>query len=386
MIMRMGANTVANAAAVVALCCVACSVAGLAGGTRDSPRRAAVGGCRPPYSVCAFLRFSCRAAGQNDLPVGCASAGRALRLRGGRAGEQPPASQVASAEPLSGAELEAFGNVMKRRFFFAPSFHIHGGFAGLFDYGPTGCAVKKSLIAAWREHFVVQEGMLEIDCPTVTPEPVLAASGHVQRFTDLMVRDESSGDCFRADKLVEEACSAARARLANPVMRANELKKAAATGAAAQSGASRPPAVAAVVASAAAGDHDAHRTALEQLQNAAGTFDAAGVEAALRALNVSSPTTGAPLSAPFPFNLMFRTSIGPTGTQAGFMRPETAQVNDPLCVSSQGEAHSCTRAHASCHTRADRRRAWVGGEGGEAGGWGEGGAGHSLFRTMHLNP
>ena len=382
-IIVQGANAVArgrgcgavlnHAAVIVALCCVACGVAGLAGGDLGAWH---VGGCRAP----------CRAAWKNALPVGVASAGRALRLRGGGAEAQPLAAQVASAQPLSGAELEAFGNVMKRRFFFAPSFHIHGGFAGLFDYGPTGCAVKKSLIAAWREHFVVQEGMLEIDCPTVTPEPVLAASGHVQRFTDLMVRDESSGDCFRADKLVEEACSAARARLANPAMRANELKKAAATGAAAESGASRPPAVAAVVATAAAGDHDAHRTALEQLHDAAGTFDAAGVEAALRALNVSSPTTGASLSAPFPFNLMFRTSIGPTGTQAGFMRPETAQVDDPLCVSSQGDAHSCTRAHASCHTRADRRRAWVGVEGGDAGGWGEGGAGHSLFRTMHLNP
>ena len=41
------------------------------------------------------------------------------------------------------------------------------------------------------------ENMLEIDCPSVTPEVVLKASGHVDRFTDLMVkvsvrRDRSS--------------------------------------------------------------------------------------------------------------------------------------------------------------------------------------------------
>jgi len=32
--------------------------------------------------------------------------------------------------------------------------------------------------------------MLEVDCPCVTPEVVLRASGHVEKFTDLMVKDE----------------------------------------------------------------------------------------------------------------------------------------------------------------------------------------------------
>ncbi|CAM9690533.1 unnamed protein product, partial [Laminaria digitata] len=32
-----------------------------------------------------------------------------------------------------------------------------------------------------------------------------------------------------------------------------------------------------------------------------------------------------PLTKPFPFNLMFKTTIGPEGTQVGFFRPETAQ-------------------------------------------------------------
>jgi glycyl-tRNA synthetase len=34
---------------------------------------------------------------------------------------------------------------------------------------------------------------------------------------------------------------------------------------------------------------------------------------------------GNDLSSPFPFNLMFRTTIGPEGTSVGFLRPETAQ-------------------------------------------------------------
>ena len=31
------------------------------------------------------------------------------------------------------------------------------------------------------------------------------------------------------------------------------------------------------------------------------------------------------LTKPFPFNLMFKTTIGPEGTSVGFLRPETAQ-------------------------------------------------------------
>ena len=32
--------------------------------------------------------------------------------------------------------------------------------------------------------------MLEVDCPCVAPEVVLKASGHVDKFTDLMVNDK----------------------------------------------------------------------------------------------------------------------------------------------------------------------------------------------------
>ena len=34
---------------------------------------------------------------------------------------------------------------------------------------------------AWRNHFVLEENMLEVECPAVTPEVVLKASGHVDR-------------------------------------------------------------------------------------------------------------------------------------------------------------------------------------------------------------
>lgn len=41
--------------------------------------------------------------------------------------------------------------------------------------------------------------------------------------------------------------------------------------------------------------------------------------------NIKAPETGNDLEPPFKFNLMFKTSIGPTGQLPGYLRPETAQ-------------------------------------------------------------
>lgn len=57
-----------------------------------------------------------------------------------------------------------------------PSAIFHGdvaGVAGLYDYGPVGCAVKANFIKEWRQHFVLEENMLEVDCTSLTPYPVL---------------------------------------------------------------------------------------------------------------------------------------------------------------------------------------------------------------------
>ena len=37
----------------------------------------------------------------------------------------------------------------------------------------------------------------------LTPEKVLKASGHVDRFADLMVKDMKNGECFRLDHLIK---------------------------------------------------------------------------------------------------------------------------------------------------------------------------------------
>uniref|UniRef100_A0A0G4HU21 glycine--tRNA ligase n=1 Tax=Chromera velia CCMP2878 TaxID=1169474 RepID=A0A0G4HU21_9ALVE len=188
-------------------------------------------------------------------------------------------------KPLYTKCRERLESLLKRRFFVAPAFEIYGGVAGLFDFGPPGCAMKAELEAYWRRHFVLNEGMLEFGGTCMTPEKVLEVSGHVERFTDLMVKDETNGECFRADKLLEE-----------------EIEK-----------------------RIAKSSSDEEKKSLEKLALQADAMTAEEIHEKITEFKIKSPSSGTPLSFPFPFNLMFKTSIGPQGNMVGFLRPETAQ-------------------------------------------------------------
>ena len=54
-------------------------------------------------------------------------------------------------------------DTLKRRFFYDQSFAIYGGVTGQYDFGPMGCAMKQNLLQAWRNHFVLEEQMLEVE-------------------------------------------------------------------------------------------------------------------------------------------------------------------------------------------------------------------------------
>ncbi|XP_063988643.1 glycine--tRNA ligase [Diachasmimorpha longicaudata] len=177
-------------------------------------------------------------------------------------------------------------DLLKRRFFFDQSFAIYGGITGQYDFGPMGCAFKTNLLNTWRSFFVLEEQMLEVDCSILTPEPVLKASGHVDRFADLMVKDLKSGECFRLDHLIKA-----------------HLEKIAA-------------------------DKKTDQQTREDCKDIVIKLDGmtkSEMSQVLKRFNMKSPSTGNDLSEPMEFNLMFGTQIGPTGLIKGFLRPETAQ-------------------------------------------------------------
>lgn len=183
-------------------------------------------------------------------------------------------------------ERSKLEDLLKRRFFFVPSFEIYGGVAGLYDYGPSGCAMEANMINIWKSHFVLEEQMLEIRASLLTPHSVLKTSGHVDRFADFMVKDVKTGDCYRADHLLE-----------------GHLEKLLA-------------------------DKKLEEEKRQEYESVIGQVDNYGMKELgelLKKYNTKSPVTGNDLTDPVEFNLMFSTSIGPSGLIPGFLRPETAQ-------------------------------------------------------------
>ncbi|KAI0292003.1 glycyl-tRNA synthetase [Russula brevipes] len=226
-----------------------------------------------------------------------------------------------TAHPFDKTRFEA---LLNRRFFYAPAFEIYGGVcghalsccnihpsirflgvAGLYDYGPPGSSLQANIIAEWRKHFIVEDHMLEIDSTIMTPAPVFETSGHVARFADWMVKDTKTGDVLRADHLVKGVLEArlagdkeARGLAARPQKEDEKKKKKK------------------VVKATAA-----YEIMLAQLDNYSGPE----LGELCRKHDIRNPDTDNEVSQPQQFNLMFTSSIGPTGQHPGYLRPETAQ-------------------------------------------------------------
>ncbi|RVE55206.1 hypothetical protein evm_000104 [Chilo suppressalis] len=191
---------------------------------------------------------------------------------------------LAPAEELfDRAKME---DLIKRRFFYDQSFAIYGGITGQFDFGPMGCALKSNMIQLWRKYFILQEQMLEVDCSILTPEPVLKASGHVERFADLMTKDTKTGECFRLDHLIKAHLE----KIKSEKNTKSELK-----------------------------------AEIEDILVRLDGMTADDMSGLMKRFDMKSPINNNELTPPIEFNLMFNTQIGPTGLVKGFLRPETAQ-------------------------------------------------------------
>jgi len=162
-------------------------------------------------------------------------------------------------------KFEVLQDLMRRRGFAWQSFEIYGGVGGFYDYGPLGATIKRKIEQKIRETFQ-REGFFELETPTVTPEEVFIASGHVEKFVDPLVECKKCGSRYRADHLVEEVLE-----IDTEGMSAEHLTK------------------------------------------------------IIEENNIKCPKCEGELGEVWYFNLMFETYIGPYKDKKGYLRPETAQ-------------------------------------------------------------
>ncbi len=161
--------------------------------------------------------------------------------------------------------MEDFFQVLRRRgFVWGPSPEIYGGVSGFYSYGPMGALLKRNVEDYLRKEFR-KRGFWEVEGPTVNPEIVWIASGHVERFVDPVTRCEKCGKEWRADKLLEEA-----------------------------------------------------------LGETVSTTDPEELTELIRKHNIRCPECGGELSGVYEFNLMLKTEI--FGGKTAYLRPETATV------------------------------------------------------------
>ncbi|MBT4346183.1 MAG: glycine--tRNA ligase, partial [Euryarchaeota archaeon] len=99
--------------------------------------------------------------------------------------------------------MERLSAMLKRRGIILPAFEIYGGLSGFIDYGPVGARILRRVIENWIDHWTSHGDIVEINSPTITPQPVLVASGHVGEFNDLMTECGNCTGTFRADQLAE---------------------------------------------------------------------------------------------------------------------------------------------------------------------------------------
>lgn len=161
-------------------------------------------------------------------------------------------------------ELES---LCRRRGFIWQSSEIYGGEAGFYDYGHLGAKLKDNWEREWKNYFLgLHENYHMIHTPNILPHRVLDASGHVDHFSDVLIKCNRCGSSFRGDHIIEEV-----------------------TG-----------------------------------ENAEwmGTED---VKSKVLELDIKCPNCGGEFSDPVDFNMMFSVDIGPKGDRTGFLRPETAQ-------------------------------------------------------------
>lgn len=171
------------------------------------------------------------------------------------------------AEPKENLQMEKIVSLCKRRGFIFQSSEIYGGINGFWDYGPLGAELKRNVKELWWSAMTRErEDIAGLEATIIMSPAIWKASGHVDTFSDPMCDCKKCKKRYRADQLCED-------------------------------------------------------------QGLALTKDATG-KFALPAGTKCTSCGSAELTEPRPFNLMFKTYVGPVESEdnVAYLRPETAQA------------------------------------------------------------
>ncbi len=131
-----------------------------------------------------------------------------------KAAEKTETPKIEKTKNSGVEEKEFLSFIHEAGLIWGPSPEIYGGMAGFYTYGPLGKLLKNKVENSVRRVFN-ENGFKELEGPTVLPDIVWKASGHLDTFKDRIIRCSKCKAVFRADKLIEESYDVAADSFSN---------------------------------------------------------------------------------------------------------------------------------------------------------------------------
>lgn len=217
------------------------------------------------------------------------------------------------AEPKANELMEKIVSLCKRRGFIFQSSEIYGGINGFWDYGPLGAELKRNVKELWWRNMTQRENVVGLEASIIMHPKIWEASGHTGTFTDLMVDCLFTKKRFRADQIEPLSGTVLHYDGAeDPVSKKFH----------------KDPFSVIVLPGK---DEESARKLAHRYYQERGVTGAQLVGERKEHVENSTrfnPENGSLLTEARPFNLMFKTCIGPveSAENVAYLRPETAQA------------------------------------------------------------
>ncbi len=270
------------------------------------------------------------------------------------------------AEPKENVLMEKITSLCKRRGFIFQSSEIYGGIQGFWDYGPLGAELKRNVKDAWWTTMTrLRDDVVGLEATIIMAPQIWKASGHVDTFSDPMCDCLLTGKRFRADqvdfqsgtkftfagaieKYFVEAIEDARGKKldlssAEPLgfifeeggyshnLKGTEIQFTVGTTSFKLDCIPEEAGPISILLPLGKPPESARKLAEQYFREKRKMKVPVLFGEQAQAVKESqgfNPENGFQLTPPVPFNLMFKTYVGPTATEAdvAYLRPETAQA------------------------------------------------------------
>ncbi|OHB63970.1 MAG: glycine--tRNA ligase [Planctomycetes bacterium RBG_13_62_9] len=122
-------------------------------------------------------------------------------------------------------KLDDIVSLCKRRGFIFQSSEIYGGLASCYDYGPLGVELKNNVKKAWWKHVVqMRDDVVGLDASIFMHPLVWKASGHADKFADLVSECKKCNTRTRVDHLQDSDAQKAQEHTEHVALEKAEAK------------------------------------------------------------------------------------------------------------------------------------------------------------------